>query len=281
MTLSRPIFLVSLALIAAPVSAQSLTLGSGDNITVSNVGTFGTLDGAPISNSTTEYEAPGPTFGNNDIAVLVGGTAAFNLTGGSLAAVEEQGTALELTGSGPVTISSGGIYGGHGVGLDAAGTGAVLVSGGTFSNVHDGVSLVVTKGSTVQVTGGLFQFNDYPGQAYPTVIFVAGTLNLFSFNDSPFLINGVAMNNTSLTNIPQNESGNTISGTLANGDKLNTFFTDYGIINLNPGVPAAVPEASTTVSFGLLFALGLGGACIAKKRQCAQSTLSSKAADQA
>lgn len=273
MTLSRTLLLVGLALAAAPVSAQSLTLGSGDTITVSSAGTVGTIGGTPVSNSTTHYSAPPPGTGSSNSAVFVGGTAAFNLSGGSLASVDEQGIALNITGSGPVTVSGGAIYGGHGVGLEAAGTGAVLISGGTFSNVHDGVSLVVNKGSTVQVTGGLFQFQDFLPQPYPTVIYVAGTLNLFSFNDSPFLINGVAMNNTSLTNIPQNDSGNTISGTLANGDKLNTFFTDYGIINLNPGVPAAVPEASTTVSFGLLFALGLGGVCIAKKRKSAQSML--------
>lgn len=272
MTLSRTLLLAGLALAAAPVSAQSLTLGSGDNVTVSSTGTSGTLGGMPISNSTTEYEAPGPGVGN-DSAVYVGGTAAFNLTGGSLASVEERGTALNLTGSGPVTVTGGAIYGGHGVGLDAAGTGTVLVSGGTFSNVHDGVALVVGKGSTVEVTGGLFEFIDYPGQAYPTVIAVGGTLDLFSLNDSPFLVNGVAMNNTSLMNFPQNESGNTISGTLANGDKLNTFFINVGTFNLNPGVPAAVPEASTTISFGLLLAFGLGSVLIAKKRKLAHSAL--------
>jgi len=36
---------------------------------------------------------------------------------------------------------------------------------------------------------------------------------------------------------------------------------------LTPNAPAAVPEASTTVSFGLLLVLGLGGAVIAAKRK--------------
>lgn len=35
------------------------------------------------------------------------------------------------------------------------------------------------------------------------------------------------------------------------------------------GTPAAVPEASTTVSFGLLLALGLGGVTIARKKRLA------------
>ena len=46
----------------------------------------------------------------------------------------------------------------------------------------------------------------------------------------------------------------------------------YAVDFLTLGVtPAAVPEASTTISFGLLLALGLGGMALARKRRSSQS----------
>ncbi len=41
----------------------------------------------------------------------------------------------------------------------------------------------------------------------------------------------------------------------------------FGTFTYNANGPAAVPEASTTVSFGLLFALGVGGAVVAARKK--------------
>ena len=47
-----------------------------------------------------------------------------------------------------------------------------------------------------------------------------------------------------------------------------TTFTNSGTsFDLVPGTPPAVPEASTTASFGLLLALGLGGLVVAARRR--------------
>jgi hypothetical protein len=48
-------------------------------------------------------------------------------------------------------------------------------------------------------------------------------------------------------------------GVFSTGQKL--------VIDYTANAPAAVPEASTTVSFGLLLALGLGGFMVARKRK--------------
>jgi hypothetical protein len=58
-------------------------------------------------------------------------------------------------------------------------------------------------------------------------------------------------------------------GTYVNttGIALNNTSGNWRFDNVNfSGTPAAVPEASTTISFGLLLALGLGGFAVAKKR---------------
>jgi len=65
-----------------------------------------------------------------------------------------------------------------------------------------------------------------------------------------------------------------VTGTLQDGTPLNVLYaSNNGTLRFNglPAVPlSAVPEASTTVSFGLLLALGLGSVVVAhKKRQAA------------
>lgn len=266
--------------IAAASSAQAqrppilnLVLNSGDNVAVSGTGTFGVIGGVPISNSTSQYDAinaplSGP--GGSRSAVLTSGTAAFDLaTGGYLVSTIGGGIALNVTGSGPVTISGGAVNGGHGAGLVDTGTGIVTISTGSISaDPRDGIALAIGSGATVQVTGGLFSAPYPPGMFGIIPLSIGGSLYLFSFNDTPFLINGVSMNNTSLTNLSL-YSGNTITGTLANGDRLNTSFrgSDSGTVYLNLPVPAAVPKASTTVSLGLLLVLGAGSLVVAKRRR--------------
>lgn len=241
--------LALLGLAAVPVHAQSLTLNSGDSLTVSGAGTVGTLGGKPVRNTTSSYSSSGGFYYP---AVQTNGTSTFTLAnGGSITSSGVGGIALYNRGSGAVTISGGTISstGFRGAGLynDYFG-GPATISGGTFSPGPGGVGLYNT-----------------------------GILNLFSFNDTPFLVNGVSMNNMTLDNRMYQNGTNTIptiSAILENGDVLNTTFLDSGTINLNIGTPpvlppAAVPEASTTVSLGLLLMLGVGGVLVARRKRAA------------
>ena len=54
--------------------------------------------------------------------------------------------------------------------------------------------------------------------------------------------------------------------TFVGGPEVASFGWSFGV-----ATPAAVPEASTTVSFGLLLALGLGGAVLARKKAAASA----------
>ena len=237
--------LALLGLAAAPAHAQTLSLNSGDNLTVSGAGTVGTQNGKAVSNTTSFYSSSGGFYSP---AVQTNGTSTFTLAnGGSITSSGVGGIALYNRGSGAVTISGGTISstGFRGAGLynDYFG-GPATISGGTFSPGPGGVGLYNT-----------------------------GILNLFSFNDTPFLVNGVSMNNMTLDNRMYQNGTNTIptiSAILENGDVLNTTFLDSGAINLNIGTPPpAVPEASTTVSLGLLLALGVGGIAFAARRKSA------------
>ena len=242
--------LLSLLGVAAVSSAQaqSLTLSSGDSATVSSAGTVGILGGKPFSNSTSSYNNP---FGG--AAVQVNGTAAFSLTGGTI-------------------ISS------HGAtGLAAGGSGPVLISGGTFSSDSLSTPISISSGAVVQITGGALSNSGPTPDNGILTIGSGGSLYLFSRNDTPFTITGIpgqpfggtSYNNTSLSLASLSSDPNSfygISGTLADGESFNTRFSGLGTINFNLPAPAAVPEASTTVSLGLLLTLGLGGVALAKRR---------------
>ena len=261
------------------VHAQSLNLSSGDNVTVSSTGTFGVMGGKPFSNTTSSYGVSG---GNN---VQTSGTAAFNLTGGSLFAAISNVTDIEADGSGPVTISGGTVGVSHGgTGVDANGTGLVSISGGTFSSDVLSSPLSISRGAAVQITGGAFSDSGLTPNSGVLSIASGGSLYLFSQNDTPFTItgipgistfNGVSYNNTSLSLASLSSNpGMTygINGTLADGESFNTKLDGLGTINFNLPVPAAVPEASTTVSFGLLLTLGLGGVVIAARKKKAAAS---------
>jgi len=239
--------LALLGLAAAPAHAQTLSLNSGDNLTVSGAGTVGTQNGKAVSNTTSSYS----TSIDYGYAVETNGTAAFSLAnGGTLTTAGYEGRGLYDLGSGAIAITGGTLSstGQNSKGIIDDGSSAITISGGSISAGRGGIGL--------------------DGQQ--------GTINLFSFGDSPFLIDGVAMNNTTLSNNLYYSQNDTISGTLANGDTLNTTFSNRGsltmgaTINLNIGTPpAAVPEASTTVSLGLLLALGVGGIAFAARRKSA------------
>ena len=223
--------------VAAPLHAQNLVLGDGDTVIVSGAGTVGTIGGKPISNAYSSYSG-GP------FAVQTNGTSTFTLeTGGAL-------------------------YGGiGGAGLYAAGSGVVNITGGKMIGAPYGYGVVVQGSGPVNITGGTIiggTITDGPPNSYAGLLgFASTTINLYSQNDTPFLINGIPMNNTSLGPVTRG----TISGTLLNGDTLNTPFGDYGTLNLNVGTPpTVVPEPSPLLSLSLLL-LGTGGMVLAGRRK--------------
>ena len=79
----------------------------------------------------------------------------------------------------------------------------------------------------------------------------------FSFGVDPALLTS-----SNILNLSIDEGGD-------GGDGYAVDFLTAGVTT-NSG-PAAVPEASTTISFGLLLALGLGGLAVARKRREAVS----------
>jgi hypothetical protein len=245
-----------------------LELGSGDSVTVSSSGTVGVIGGVPINNNISSYDA----FGSGGNVVQTSGTAAFTLAGGSLFAPDSD-TDIAASGSGPITISGGSIGASHGsTGLDASGSGPIVISGGTFRGDTLSTSIGISSGAAVQITGGDFS------SAAPLGIASGGSLYLFSKNDTPFTVTGIpgpsyysgmAYDNTSLNlaslgGAPFAPFG--ISGTLADGEIFNINLSGLGTIDFNLPAPAAVPEASTTVSLGLLLMLGAGGLVLAKRR---------------
>ncbi len=239
-----------------------LTLNSGDAVTVSGAGTVGIINGLPISNSTSSYS--NGTGAGNFYAVETNGTATFALgAGGSLSGADLQtstgnnGYGLDADGSGLVTISGGTITGGpNSGGMIAQGTGPVMISGGTIISGKNGnAALIAQQTGVATITGGTFT-SGIGGQFISNGLLANfnGTINLFSLGDSPFLIDGVPMNNTSLTFY---EAGtDTITGTLLTGNTLNTTFQVYsgGVINLNVGTaPTPEPSSLTALGLGTLF----------------------------
>ncbi len=236
-------------------------------------------------------EGSGPvTVSGGSISAGQGGTGLFavgsvTISGGSISG-GQGGTALDAYEDGAVTISGGTLSAGvDGRGIFAEGSGSITISGGSISTGQGGTALADNRSGPVTINGGsisagaggtaLADTGSGPvtisGGSISTgaggfgLFDYQSTLNLFSFGDTPFLIDGVPMNNTTLDGSLYQSGTDTISGTLANGDVLDTTFQDFnGTINLN--TPAAVPEASTTVSFGLLLALGLSGVVLARKK---------------
>ena len=58
-----------------------------------------------------------------------------------------------------------------------------------------------------------------------------------------------------------------VAGTFAAGKTVETGLSGPSDVAFSPIAPPAVPEASTTVSLGLLLALGVGGLAVARKRR--------------
>jgi len=64
-----------------------------------------------------------------------------------------------------------------------------------------------------------------------------------------------------------NPAGNGGAGAFGAAQTVETGLSDPSFLAFGPSVSAPVPEASTTVSLGLLLALGMGGMVVAAKRK--------------
>ena len=256
---------------------------NGATVTTNGASGFSLASGGTVSNA-----KPGGGYGLYDLS-----SGAVTITGGSISA-GQYGTGLYDLGSGPITISGGSISGGqngygmyaggngaititggtfsggqYGYGLEKMGSGTVTISGGTFTGGQSGNGLIVNGNGAVTISGGTFTasgqyscgLQDYSGSM----------ISLFSQGDSTFTIDGVAMNNTTLSG-KYTSGKDTISGTLANGDVLNTTFYDTGTINLNPGItpPASAAPEPSAVAIWAFVALGAAGLVLkARKRKVA------------
>ena len=190
-------------------------------------------DGLLTQNSTTDIYSG--TFQGGDSGPAAGIGTLGSLNGGEGLRVLTGSTVNVYSGSftgGSGASVPGGTNGGAGVGLLDE-DGVLNVYGGTFTGGPN----------------GLFGFGLDAG---------GGTTTLYG---SDFFVNGVAMSSGSVTGI------GTISGIFQNNGTVSTFTyrVDSGG-TLNISAPT-VPEASTTVSFGLLLALGLGGLVVAARRK--------------
>jgi hypothetical protein len=268
--------LTNLGLIASPVSAQSLLLNDGDNITVGGTGTSGIYNGQPVGlpiSSYNSYDGSGGVFlpGGNSAAVETTGTANFNLTtGGGLSSATyalavngsgevnvsggtisvgsyEVGVYTNSSSSGPVNISGGNIIatGPQATAVSVTGSGPVTISGGHISSTstsgNEGFALYINSLDIVNITGGSIGADS---GAYG--IDSDGTLNLFSEGDLPFLINGQPMDNTSI----QGPFNGTITGVLLDGETLTTTIRDISenaYLNLNLGSPPVGSAPSTAI----------------------------------
>lgn len=282
--------LALLGLVAPAARAQSLTLNSGDAITVSGLGTAGhigatvyTLPNAMTTiNANTIYAvetnsasaftlAAGGTLINSEMSGYglygAGSSGPITITGGAITADGQGGTGLFIDGgSSPVTISGGTITasGLDGVGLFAVGSGPVDISGGAFTGGPRGGGFGLDAGGSglMDITGGTFS----AGQGgFGLASQGNGVIDLFGTGFS-YTVNGVTTPLTS-GDLPTSGVNGTLSGTLLDGQVLNaTSFLNFATIEVNIGTPpAAVPEASTTVSLGLLLTLGLGGVVLKAK----------------
>lgn len=252
-------------------SSQPLSL-QGGTVTA---GVYST--GLYASGGTVNISGGAINVGASSYALDVHGGGTVNMTGGTITggatSNEGIGVGLYATGSGKISISGGTITGGQGgYAVYATSNSPIAISGGTIMSGGSGYAVYASAGATVTITGGQVSVADNistgldanggtiivaGGDIASDLLAQGGTIDLFSLDDSPFLINGVPMNNTSLT-----ASGftGTIIGVLANGDTLDTTFTNDGTINLNLGTPPAVPEPAS------LFMLGVGGLSFLRRR---------------
>ena len=108
-------------------------------------------------------------------------------------------------------------------------------------------------GANVNIFGGTFTEGK---NGFGDILVRDGSTTLYG----SFIVNGVANYTGPLT------GDGTITGIFQDNNTATILSYEMYGGTLNIKSPAAVPEASTTVSFGLLLALGLGGVVLARKK---------------
>ena len=210
-----------------------------------------------------------------------GGSSTANISGGSVGNVR------------PDSNSTANISGGLIRDLDPTGMSITSVSGGNIGTLHSDVySMVnVNAGNIGTIQAANTAFNTLP---FFGVVNVRGgtigaiqatnssTVNVTGGNIASFSTAGTSLIDIFGTGLTEtflgafsNYTEYGITGNLRSGDVVNATYFDYGgTLEFNNATPPVVPEASTTVSLGLLLALGLGGLVVAAKRKKASPSLS-------
>ena len=158
-----------------------------------------------------------------------------------------------------------------------------------------GITPALAQTGTFTFAGpGTFTFNMAPGAGFVPITVIPVVFNATSGPNSTgvltlsggmeqFGATGIAGTYTGVTEFFAPNAGQALgpfadvgtvfvsqrsAGTYDLASDTTTFTASGTSFDLVPGVPGApVPEASTTASFGLLLALGLGGLAVAAKRK--------------
>ncbi len=139
----------------------------------------------------------------------------------------------------------------------------VLAAGQATTNLYDFLFTNATTLFAVDQTAGLVEYTSTTGAdgtftKANTFAVTGGLQSLTSNGTDIYAVSGTSAGNSL---VDFNIASGTFT-TLATA-AANTVFRG---VDFAPTPAAAVPEVSTTISFGLLLALGLGGLAIAKKR---------------
>ena len=272
---------------------NAITNSAGNSLTFNQSnfvnGSTGTTN---VANGATLTVNSGSATNSGTVTVLGGGTANFS------SGLTQTAGATQVFGTLNASETvSGGVFGGAGtvngnvtntggtiqsVGNNAGGSLLIngnftQTSGGALdaffgNNFHNLLTVTgqTTTGGTLGVfdldfsspagtagQGSTFAFLDYSGTLTPD----GSTVNGFT----QYFTNEIPDSNTSGKIIGQN--GFTFELTNVINPNTNTGMLDLTVLT----VGAPVPEASTTVSLGLLLALGLGGLVVTKRKKKAQS----------
>ncbi len=228
---------------------QSLTLNTGDTITVSGAGIAGHIGATVYTAPNAQTTITAATY----YAVQTNGTSTFTLGAGGTLSAGSTSFGLDAEGSGPIMISGGTVTAGYqGTGLRLYGTGPVTVSGGAISGGLYGLQAAGT--GPVTITGGTFTGGQF---SYGLDADPSGTIDLFgSFTGyDPGTTTDLARGTGSFF------------GTLQNNTTSQTFtYDNFNRITLH--ALAAAPEPSQFAAFAIGL-LGLSALVLKAKRRTA------------
>ncbi len=232
-------------------------------------------------------------------------TAGFSITGGSVNTILDVSQGLGSIGGGTVGSINDYSFGGNLLKISGGTVGTATLTSLTFTNnatVSGGsIGTFNLEGSNLSMSGGSLNslvFNTSPSTtrdlntSNATItgghVAAISTVGYFQYNppvvDAPQYATCTIQGGTFGTlasayyggyNIDGNDlqlfSNGAVTGTLLDGETLNAQYTNSdgkGFLDFNgmAAVPEAVPEASTTVSLGLLLLLGASGMIMAERR---------------